>query len=227
MKCTRPLVIALGLVFSGQMASAQDMTRYRGYALDSSVDAVIAASGARSADVKTLHERPARIQELQWRAPYARFGDPLADPVRDLTFTFCDGALYQVVVNYDRDRTEGLTSEDIVDAVSAAYGVPALVTARTRTSPSAEAFPDSVVLGRWETAGALLTLVRGSRNTEYQLMLSSKSASARARNAIREADRLDAIDAPRRESEQRKKDAGDASAARDKTRVANKAAFRP
>ena len=31
---------------------------------------VIAASGARSADAKTLHKRPATIQELQWRAPY-------------------------------------------------------------------------------------------------------------------------------------------------------------
>lgn len=49
----------------------------------------------------------------------------------------------------------------------------------------------------------------------------------RARSAVREAIRLDAVEAPRREAAQRKKDAGDASAARDKTRVANKAAFRP
>jgi hypothetical protein len=38
---------------------------------------------------------------------------------------------------------------------------------------------------------------------------------------------LDTIEAPRREAEQRKKEAGDASAARDKTRIINKAAFRP
>ena len=43
---------------------------------------------------------------------------------------------------------------------------------------------------------------------------------------IREAVGLDAIEAPRQESEQRKKEAGDASAARDQTRVTNKAAFR-
>ncbi len=227
MKSTRLFVVTLSLVLSGQMASAQDMSRYRGFALDSSVDAVVAASGARSADVKTLRERPARIQELPWRAPYARSGDTLAAPVREMTFSFYNGALYQVVVDYDRDRTEGLTNEDIVEAVSAAYGLPALATARTRTSPPAEAFPASVVLARWETAGALLTLVRGSHNAEFQLMLSSRSSSTRARNAIREADRLDAIDAPRRESEQRKKDAGDAGAARDKTRIINKAAFRP
>jgi hypothetical protein len=38
---------------------------------------------------------------------------------------------------------------------------------------------------------------------------------------------LDAIEAPRREAAQRKKEASDASAARDKARIANKAAFRP
>ena len=43
---------------------------------------------------------------------------------------------------------------------------------------------------------------------------------------FREAVRLDAIEAPRREAAQRKKEAGEATAARDKTRIANKAAFR-
>ena len=227
MNSTRPLVIAVGLVLSVQLASAQDMSRYRAYALESSLDAVIATSGARGADAKTLHQRPATIQALQWRAPYVSSGDTLADPVREIAFTFYNDALYQVVVNYDRDRTEGLTNKDILDALSATYGVPALASARTRTSPPAEAFPDGIVLARWETAESLVTLIRGSDTPEFQLILISKPLSTRARSAIREAIRLDAIEAPRRESEQRKKEAGDASAARDKTRVTNKAAFRP
>jgi hypothetical protein len=227
MSNVRPLVIAVSLILSGQMASAQDISRYRVYALESSLAAVSAASGAREADAKTLHERPATIQELQWRAPYVSSGDTLADPVREIAFTFYNDALYQVVVNYDRDRTEGLTNKDILDALSATYGVPALASARTRTSPPAEAFPDGIVLARWETAESLVTLIRGSDTPEFQLMLISKPLSTRARSAIREAIRLDAIEAPRRESQQRKKEAGDASAARDKTRVTNKAAFRP
>jgi len=226
MKNVRPLVIAVSLILSGQMASAQDMSRYRVYALESSLDAVVAASGARSADAKTLHLRPANIQELQWHAPYVSSGDTRADPVREIAFTFYNDALYQVVVNYDRDRTEGLTNKDILDALSATYGVPALASARTRTSP-AEAFRDGIVLARWETAESLVTLIRGSDAPEFQLILISKPLSTRARSAIREAIRLDAIEAPRRESAQRKKEAGDASAARDKTRVTNKAAFRP
>jgi hypothetical protein len=227
MNSARPLVIAVGLILGGQLAFAQDMSRYRAYVLESSLDSVVAASGARAVDAKTLHERPAAIQQLDWRAPYADSRNTLADPVREISFTFYNDALYQVVVTYDRDRTEGLTNSDIVESLSASYGVPTLASAKTRTSPPAEAFPDSIVLARWENAESLLTLRRGSYTPEFQLILVSKPVSARARNAVREAIRLDVIEAPRREAEQRKKEAGDASAARDKTRIINKAAFRP
>jgi hypothetical protein len=227
MNSARPLIIAVGLILGGQVAAAQDMSRYRAYVLESSLDSVVAASGARAADAKTLHERPAAIQQLEWRAPYVDSRNTLADPVREISFTFYNDALYQVIVNYDRDRTEGLTNIDIVESLSAAYGVPTLASAKTRTSPPAKAFPNSIVLARWENAESLLTLLRGSYTPEFQLILVSKPLSARARNAVREAIRLDAIEAPRREAEQRKKEAGDASAARDKTRIANKAAFRP
>ena len=227
MNSTRPIVIALGLILGGQLAFAQDMSRYRAYVLESSLDSVVAASGTRAADTKTLHERPATIQQLEWRAPYVDSRNTAADPVREISFTFYNDALYQVIVNYDRDRTEGLTNSDIVNSVSAAYGVPSLASAKTRTSAPAEALQDAIVLARWENAESLLTLVRGSFTPEFQLILISKPLSARARNAVREAIRLDAIEAPRREAEQRKKEAGNASAARDKTRIANKAAFRP
>jgi hypothetical protein len=227
MKRTRLIVIAVGLVLGGQVAFAQDLSRYRAYVLESSLDAVVLATGARAADAKTLHQRPAIVQQLEWRAPYVDSRNPLADPVRAITFTFYNDALYQVIVNYDRSRTDGLTNGDIIEAVSTAYGAPMLAPARTRTSPPVEAFPDSIVVARWESAGSSLTLIRGSYPPEFQLILVSKSLSARARTAVREAVRLDAIEAPSREAAQRKKEAGDASAARDKTRIANKAAFRP
>jgi hypothetical protein len=227
MNSTRPIVIAIGLALGGQLAFAQDMSRYRAYALGSSLDSVVAASGARAADAKTLHERPATIQQLEWRAPYVDSRNTLADPVRDISFTFYNDALYQVIVNYDRDRTEGLTNSDIVESLSTAYGVPTPSSGRTRPSPPAEAFPDSLVVARWENPESLITLVRGSYTPDFQLILVSKSLGTRARGAVREAIRLDAIEAPRREAEQRKKEAGDASAARDKTRIANKTAFRP
>jgi hypothetical protein len=227
MNRTSFLVLAVSLVLSGRMASAQDMSRYRVYALESSLDSVIAATRSRPADAKTLHERPARIQEWEWRAPYVGSGDALADPVRAIAFTFYDDALYQVIVHYDPDRTEGLTNKDIIESISGTYGSPVLASARTATSPPSEAVPDSIVLARWESAESRLTLIRGLDRPEFQLMLVSKPLSTRARRAIREATRLDVIEAPRREAEQRKKEAGDASAARAKTRTTNKAAFRP
>jgi hypothetical protein len=227
MNTARPFVIAVGLILCGQLAFGQDMSRYRAYVLESSLASVATASGARAADAKTLHARPAAIQQLEWRAPYVDSRDTRADPVREISFTFYNDALYQVIVNYDRDRTDGLTKSDIVESLSAAYGVPTLASSRTRTSPSTEASPDTIVVARWENADSLLTLSRGSYTPEFQLILISKPLSARARSAVREAIRLDAIEAPRREAEQRKKEAGDASAVRDKTRLINKAAFRP
>ena len=227
MNSTRPLVIAVGLILGGQLASAQGVSRYRAYVLESSLESVIATSGARAADAKTLHERPATVQELEWRAPYVDSRNTQADPVREITFMFYNDALYQVTVKYDRDRTEGLTNTDIVESLSTAYGAPLLPSGRTRTSPPVEGFPDSILVALWENADSLLTLIRGSYTPEFQLILVSKSLNARARTAIREAVRLDAVEAPRREAAQRKKEAGDASAARDKTRIANKAAFRP
>jgi hypothetical protein len=227
MNSTRPLVIAVGFLLGAQLAFAQDVSRYRAYVLGSSLDSVVAASGARAADAKTLHERPASIQQLEWRAPYVGSRNTTADPVREISFSFYNDALYLVVVNYDRDRTEGLTNGDIVEALSTAYGVPTRASSRTRTSPPTEAFPDSIVLARWENADSSLTLVRGSYTPEFQLILVSEPLRARAQSAVREAIRLDAIEAPRREAAQRKKEDSDASAARDKTRIANKAAFRP
>ena len=142
MNSTRSLVIAVGLILSGQVASAQDMSRYRVYVLESS--SRLGRRGEWSAcraDAKTLHVRPATIQELEWRAPYRRFRNHAGRSGARDRFTFYNDALYQVVVNYDRDRTEGLTNSDIIESISAVYGVPTLASARTRTSPPRGGIP--------------------------------------------------------------------------------------
>lgn len=226
MKCTGLFIVAFAIIFSAPQASAQDMSSYRAYALESSLASVIAASGARPEDAKTPHTRPARIDELEWRAPYARSSDTTADSVRSIAFSFYNDALYQVIVNYDRSRTEGLTNTDVIESVSAAYGVPVLATAKTRTTP-AESSADNFVLARWDSADSQVTLLRGSYMADYQLILISKSLSMRARTAIRDAVKQDANEAPSREAAQRKKEAGAAAVALDKARLANKAAFRP
>jgi hypothetical protein len=224
MNSARVLVIAALLVFSAQPGSAQDLSRYRAYVLESSLASVVASSGARAPEVKTLHERPARIQELQWRAPYSSSGSTSADPVRGAVFSFYDDALYQVIVNYDRDRTNGLADSDIIESLTAVYGEPVLRSVRTRPPAT---HPDALVLAQWDGPASSLTLLRDAYSMEFQLVLVSKALNTRARTAIREAGRLDAIEAPRRELEERKKQAADAAGARDKIRETNRAAFHP
>jgi hypothetical protein len=82
-------------------------------------------------------------------------------------------------------------------------------------------------VAQWDNRSSSATLFRDTYSSEFKLILMSKALSARARDAIHEAIRMDAIEAPRRELEQRTKKANDASAAREKTRTINKAAFRP
>jgi len=224
MNSARALSIAIVLLFTSQPGSTQDLSRYRVYVLESSLESVVAASGARAADTKTLHERPARIQQLEWRAPYASSGGEMADPVRGAVFAFHNDALYQIVVSYDRDRTNGLTNREIIESLTALYGDPVLKPANNRPPV---ALPDTVVLAQWDSPASSLTLVRDAYTREFQLVLLSKALSTQARTAIREAGRLDAIEAPRRELEERKKEVADAAGALDKIRTTNKAAFRP
>jgi hypothetical protein len=218
------VLVALGCFLGAPAASAQDVSRYRGYVLESSLESVVVESGVRAEDVKTVHQRPATIHELEWRAPYSGCERELADPVHDIAFTFYNEALYQIVVSYDRDRTDGLTSNDIIESLTLTYGAPVARSARIRP---ASALRESVVLAQWENDASSVTLLRDGYSPEFQLILISKGLSARARDAIRQGVRLDAIEAPRRELEQRKQEAADTSAARAKTRTTNKAAFRP
>jgi hypothetical protein len=221
-------IASLGFVLGSQPVSAQAPFRYREFALESSVASVVKISDARAVDARTLHERPASIRELEWRAPYVRSGSQQADPVREVVFSFYEDQLYQVVVSYNRDRMEGLTSDDVIESISATYGIPLLRNSR----PGLGAVPagvlaDTTVVAQWEDAASLLTLTRSTYSPQFQLVLVSKTLNGRARAAIKEALRLDAQEAPQREMDQRKKDVADAGVASQKARVANKAAFRP
>jgi hypothetical protein len=226
MTSPRALAIASVVVLGTHPVGAQDLLRYRAYTLESSVAAVVAISESRDSDVKSLHERPALIQQLEWRPPYALRGAEGADPVQDIIFRFYNGALYQLLVTYDRGRMEGLTNDDVIASVSAAYGVPPLRPASARSAAATEMAADTTVVARWEDQSALVTLTRGSYSPQYQLTLTSKTLNGPARAAIKESARLDAKEAPQREVAQRTKQAADARVASDKARATNKAAFR-
>jgi len=221
------VLIAVWLALGGDALHAQDLTRYRSYVLGSSLDAVVATSGTRIADARVRHERPASIRDLEWRAPYVSSGAAMADPVRTLTFRFYNDGLYQITVDYDPARIEGLTVADIVATLSTTYGAPVPPSARAGARRTVDVPQDIVVLTAWDSPATSVLLLRGSYSSGLQLVLVSKALATQAKVAIKEAERLDMIEAPRRESERLKQQEVEADASRDKTRDTNKAAFRP
>ena len=71
--CVMP---ALRGFVGGQLAKAQDVSRYRGYVLESSLDSVLEDSGVRAKDVQTVHEKsptPASLARRHERSTKPHF----------------------------------------------------------------------------------------------------------------------------------------------------------
>jgi hypothetical protein len=103
--------------------------------LGSDLPSVSALANVAVSEAKTIHQRPAVIQELEWRRPYFVGGStaPQNDPVQQIVFSFYDNQLSKMVVDYDHDRTDGMADADMIDAISTAYG-PALKSALKKNS---------------------------------------------------------------------------------------------
>src|SRR5689334_25361635 len=128
---TRTLVIvALGLVLSTYPLQGQDRSRYRDFQLGSDLPSVSALASVPASEAKTIHQRPAVMQELTWRRPYVLNGSTALsnDPVRQIVFSFYNDQLSKIVIDYEHDRTVGLTDADAIDAISATYGRPWIAT---------------------------------------------------------------------------------------------------
>jgi hypothetical protein len=187
----------------------------------------------KPSDAKAIHERPAVIQELEWRAPFTD-SSQRSESVGNILFRFYNGELYRMVVTYDRERTEGMTAEDIVEAVSAKYGTANRSTAEIILSAT-HLFTDGKkmivdrsekVIARWEDS-QYSNLFRFSSETTFGLVAYSKRLDDLAQAAIVESVRLDKQEAPQREIESRKKNDEESRAKQEKARRVNKPPFRP
>jgi hypothetical protein len=67
-------------------------------------------------------------------------------------FTFYNSELYRIFVIYDRNRTQGLSADDLIDSISAVYGNPTRPAAIVRTGSSVlSGFNDEEkVNARWQ-----------------------------------------------------------------------------
>jgi AcrR family transcriptional regulator len=222
------LTFAFVVLFSPAVR-ADDASAYRGFRLGMTVLAVATEAGISPTAVKVVFERPLLIQELEWRpADGGTTGAPgERDTVAQVLFGFCNGELYRIVVSYDPDRTEGLTEQDLVEALSAAYGPARTPIARIITSPASQTYSDTEpVTARWEDARSSVNLFHRSYRSTFGLVIFSKTLAPVARAGIETALRLAELDAPRREiAKQQARDEIE-RVAHAKARVANKAAFR-
>jgi hypothetical protein len=170
---------------------AQDLSRYRNFQFGMSLGAAARQAGMNPAEAKTLHHRPALIQELWWQRSFDGSA-PLADPIREVVFSFCDGALFRMVVNYDRYETEGLTDADMIDAISAQYGIASRPVEVVVLFSSSQVYNDHErVIARWEDRHYSYNLYRSSNQPTFGLLIFSKRLDALAQTAVAKAMQLD------------------------------------
>src|SRR5712692_7654336 len=85
---------------------AQDLSRYREFQFGMNLLAAAKQADMKPSEARVIHQRPAVIQELEWRGPRSLGSSPQADPVTGVLFSFYNGELFRMVVNYDQYRTE-------------------------------------------------------------------------------------------------------------------------
>jgi CBS domain-containing protein len=226
-------ILALSIVWalmSTPSVTAQDLSRYRDFRLGTNLVTVARQAGITH-EARVLHQRPALIEELMWQPPRPFGTSPQSESVRKVLFSFYNGDLYRIVVDYDRDRTEGMTAEDMVDAVSGKYGLATLpstqmIQSSTQVIPSSRAFSEDAILAHWEDSDNSVTLSSSHLST-FVLVVVSKRLEALAGAASVEAIRLDKQEAPQRESDRRQNQTVESRAKQETARELNRAAFRP
>ena len=207
---------------------AQDLSRYREFQLGMNLLVVAKQIDARPSEVKVIHQRPAVIQELEWRPRLAPTSSREAGSVNEVLFTFYNGELFRMVVSYDQQKTQGLTDQDMIEAISATYGMATIPAATIILFSSSYIYNDSEkVIARWEDPQSSLSLFRSSSQPSFGMLVLSKQTDALAQEAIRQAIQLDEQEAPQRDIALRKKEGEEIRAAQEKARPANKADFRP
>ena len=216
----------LGVAITAAATQGQSAAHYRDFQLGGSAASVSALTGAPASDLKTIHARPASLQSLEWRRPYAGSSETAVDPVQQIAFSFYNDQLFRLVIDYDRNRTEGMTDGDMIEAITGMYGAPVKAPLKGTPASAVEEESGTRVAG-WGNGEYTAVLYRSSYASGFRMIVTSVRLSALARTASAEAVRLDERDAPQRERDRQKKQADDDRAAKAKARAANKAGFTP
>ena len=224
MKTLRSSILCLViLLLVAPLLRAQDLSKYRHFTLGMNLTNLLERTEQKLTDVKTIHGRPALIQELTWWPPNVPGTSVRSDGVEQILFSFYNGELYKISVTYDRSSTEGLTEADMVKSVSVKYGPATIVAPEVDSAADGRYNSKQKPVAYWEDAQYSLSLVRSSYNDVLGLVAFSKRANAQAELAIAEAVTLDEQEGPKREAERQRKQIDDLEVARQK----NQKSFRP
>jgi hypothetical protein len=122
----------------------------------------------RRPDVRTIDKKPALIEALEWNPNEFSTQQTLSKSLRQIRFSFYNSELYKMVVTYDYAKTDGLTTEDVIGAISAEYGKPTTPESSSVTVSAADtSFADTQkVLALWEDTDSSYSLFRGPRSPE-------------------------------------------------------------
>jgi hypothetical protein len=206
----------------------RDLSRYRQFKFGMDVFAIAKQAGLEASKAQVIHQRPAVIQEMKWEPQISPDHSPQADSVKTIYFSFYNGKLFRMVVNYDRYRTEGLTDEDMIEALSANYGPATRPEAKIILFSTFQVYNDSEkVMARWEDSQYSYNLYRSSYQPTFGILVFSKQLDSLAQTAIVESIRLDEQEAPQREAIRQKKIDEANRVADEKARLVNRATFRP
>ena len=206
-------------------ALAEDLSKYRDFQLGADLPVVAKLMGASPSQAKLIHSRPALVQELEWR-PQSLDPSSKAESAEGVVFGFYNGTLFRIAVKYDRSATEGLTTEDFVEAISAKYGPAAKLPPPVQ--PMKDSYGDQEeTIARWEDPQYRFDLVRYSYGPSYSLVGTLKSLEAPVQAANVEAKRLDDLEAPKRDAARAAAEQAAKAATLERARLVNKPKFRP
>lgn len=207
---------------------AADLSTYRNFSFGADLPAIAKQTDMTVAQASIVSQRSgALIQQLQWR-PQPLGWSAKTEAVRMVQFGFYNGELFRIAVDYDVHETEGLTVNDMVEAVSASYGVAERSSAPAVVAQDSDRDePQDVLLARWQDPQYRYDLVRSPYGEGFRLIGVLKRLEAPARAATLEAKRLDDLEAPQRNAAKAASDEAAEKARLEKTRLVNKPAFRP
>jgi hypothetical protein len=202
---------------------AQDLSKYRGFSLETSLALASKQAQVPQEQISTVHKSPALIQQFTLWPVQSAAALEGSENVQQMQLSFCNGELYNITVIYRTAATEGLTNDDMIQAISVRYGLA--IRPGTSSKPTAPLSFESVdeQLASWQDSQYSVTLSRSPLSQSFQLVVLSKGLQARADAAAAQSVAQDREDAPQRETARVKKEAEDLQALRD----SNRTAFRP